>query len=105
MENQFEVLIEYINKRMAETELRLVNEISREREHIPGVDLDRYISLRKVAEMYEISPQTLGSHKSSIDHIKRFGQIFFVKESLLKFMEAGRPVVEVKKVMHTRRRR
>ncbi|REA63490.1 hypothetical protein DSL64_03315 [Dyadobacter luteus] len=100
MENPVEVLIEYIDKRMLEMESRLMNEIAMEREHIPGIDLDRYIPLQKVAEMYGVSPQTLSSHKSRIDHVKHFNQIFFVKESLLHFMESGRPTIEGKKVMY-----
>ncbi|REA63493.1 hypothetical protein DSL64_03330 [Dyadobacter luteus] len=101
MENPFEIL----ENKLSELKELICQIKDPQTEHIPGVDLDAYISLQKVAELYSISPKTLVVHKNEIQHVKRFGQIFFLKKSLSDYMEGGRPVIEMKKVMRTKRGR
>lgn len=69
-----------------------------------GVDLERYIPLKKVSEIYCIASRTLASHKDDIEHVKRFGQIYFLKESLNQYMESGRPEQKQLKAFKTTRR-
>ena len=100
MQNPFEVL----ENQLSDIKNVMYRMMNAQTEHKPGVDLDKYISLQKVAEMYGVSSQALCAHKHEIDYIKRFGQIFFLKASLAEYMENGRPVGKVKKVMRTRRK-
>jgi len=89
MENPFETILkELSNLRYA------IERQQPEQKHVPGVNLDQYISLKNVCEMYGISSQTLCAHKAEIDYVKRFGQIYFLKESLAEYMENGRPVIK-----------
>jgi hypothetical protein len=89
MENPFEVILKEL-KSLRES----VESNQPEPQHTPGLDLDKYISLKNVCEMYGVTSQTLCAHKSEIDYVKRFGQIYFLKESLAEYMERGRPVVK-----------
>lgn len=100
MENPFEMILEELKK----SENRIADILKQTLEYHPSVDLDRYIPMKKAAETLGITTKTLGLHKDEIDHVKRFGQIYFLKESLIAYMEGGRPVKEVKKVMRTGRK-
>ncbi len=100
MENPFEILEQRFASMLAESERRILAQIAT-REHKPGIDLEKYISLKKVAEIYGVASKTLLAHKIEIDHVKRFGQIYFVKQSLAEYMEGGRAEVKRKGVMYT----
>jgi len=99
MQNPFDVIID----RVSEVENRIADILKQTLEYHPSVDLDRYVPLKKAAETLGITTKTLGLHKDEIDHVKRFGQIYFLKESLFNYMEQGREVKPMKKIMRTRR--
>ena len=99
MQNPFEEVMERIDG----VEERLASILKQTLEFHPGVDLDQFVPLKKVADILGITPKTLSIHKNDIQHVKRFGQIYFLKTSLIQYMEQGRVVKEVKKIMRTRR--
>jgi hypothetical protein len=103
MENPFEILEQHFNNLLTEMESRLAAEIIKQREYIPGIDLERYIPIKKVAELYGVASKTLAAHKHEIEHVKRFGQIYFLKSSLLAYMDGGKEKSKHPGIMRTRR--
>lgn len=73
-----------------------------EQKILPGVDLAVYISLKTAAEELGVARQTLWNHKALIGCTKRFGQIFFKRQDLMDYMEAGRAVEKKKGIMYTK---
>ena len=103
MQNVFEDLQTRILEEQRQSEQRIMSVLGSIIDHRPGVNLDKWIALKKVAEMYSVASKTLLAHKDQIVHTKMFGQIYFDKESLASYMEGGRPVVIMKQEMRTRR--
>lgn len=73
-------------------------------QRVPGLDMDRYISMQKAAEMLGVAPKTLSAHKSAIGYTNCFGKIFLEKQGLLDYMESCKPQPKIKQIMSTRKR-
>lgn len=101
MQNPFEVLEKELSD-IKEILHKILNS-QNEPKPIAGIDLNKYISLQDVTEMYGLSSQGLYAHMHEIEYVKRFRQIYFLKESLAKYMEEGKPVIVMKKIMRTRK--
>ena len=77
-----------------------------EQRTLPGIDFSDYVSFKTAAEELGIASQTLWSHKTRIGYTKQFGQIFFKRQDLLRYLDEGRPVPEsrIKFTKYTRRK-
>lgn len=90
---------------LRELEERLMSAISRNSEQrVPGLDMDKYISMQKAAEMLGVAPKTLSAHKEAIGFTPCFGKIFLKKQGLMDYMESCKPERKIKQIMSTRKR-
>lgn len=72
--------------------------------NLPGVDMERFISMQKAAEMLGVAPKTLSAHKDAIGYTNCFGKIFLERQGLMDYMESCKPERKVKQIMSTRKR-
>ncbi|MDR6194906.1 helix-turn-helix domain-containing protein [Siphonobacter sp. SORGH_AS_0500] len=85
MENPFEVLAQRLDR----IEELLVKLTVKSEQPAPLPQQNKYIKAQEAAEILHISKQTLYTKIKSIPHVKRFGQLYFIKEDLLEYIENG----------------
>lgn len=85
MENPFEVITQRLD-RIEELLVKLTDKMDKP---TPLPQENKYIKAQEAAEILHISKQTLYTKIKSIPHVKRFGQLYFIKEDLLDYIENG----------------
>lgn len=98
MENPFEVLVQRLD-RIEELLVKLTDKLDKP---APLPQENKYIKAQEAAEVLHISKQTLYTRIKSIPHVKRFGQLYFIKDDLLAYIANG-PTEALSE--YTRRRR
>ena len=104
--NPFDQLLEQILDRLNALEKVLIGRLDAPRnEESKAYYLDKYISLSIVAKTLGVDRDTLYRYKVQIDHVKRFNQIYFLRDSLEDFMQSGRVVPQIKVPRTSKRKR
>lgn len=101
MENPVEIIIQEIRHALREEADRIIEALRPEpAPTYPG--LAGYVTLKKASEELGVSDQTLWNHRKKIGCTKQFGQIFFLREAIVRYIESGRQVEEKKEFMYTK---